>query len=111
MKSVQPIIINDKHCFELYGFDTLLDANLKFWLIEVNASPSLMTTTKNDYNLKKKLISDLLDIVIPPNWSTDKHLSITGTCKETKVGNFTLLYNESKDPLNLKMNRPKTSLN
>ena len=28
-QSVQRIIINDKHCFEMYGYDVMLDADLK----------------------------------------------------------------------------------
>ena len=58
-------MINDKHCFELYGFDVLIDANLKPWLIEVNASPSLSTTTEADRQIKMNLINDTFRIVVP----------------------------------------------
>eukprot|EP00756_Hemistasia_phaeocysticola_P034492 Hpha_TRINITY_DN16523_c6_g1::TRINITY_DN16523_c6_g1_i1::g.137048::m.137048/K16599/TTLL1; tubulin polyglutamylase TTLL1 len=68
LRSCQNVITNDRHCFELYGYDMLVDSNLKPWLIEVNASPSLTYTTTADRLMKSELISDTLDIVIPPGF-------------------------------------------
>lgn len=62
-KSVRKIIINDKHSFEMYGLDVLLDENLKPWLLEVNACPSLTATTKEDEELKIGLLDDCFTIV------------------------------------------------
>ena len=53
----------DKRCFELYGFDVMLDTDLKPWLIQVNGSPSMTATTPTDQNLKKNLLDDTLTIV------------------------------------------------
>lgn len=61
--AVQKVIINDKQSFELYGYDILIDANLKPWLLEVNASPSLTANTPDDYALKMRLLHDTITIV------------------------------------------------
>ena len=60
---MQKVIINDKHCFELYGLDIMIDADFKPWLLETNASPSFTGSTKADKDFKIKLIDDTLTIV------------------------------------------------
>lgn len=61
--SVQNVIIQDKHCFELYGYDILVDKALKPWLLEVNASPSLAADTPQDRELKYGMLDDVLTLV------------------------------------------------
>lgn len=56
-------MVNDKSCFELYGFDIMLDSTLKPWLIEVNGSPSMTANTPIDRNLKNGLLDDTLTII------------------------------------------------
>ena len=51
------------NCFELYGFDILIDSDLKPWLLEVNLSPSLNTEAPIDMKIKSAMISDLLSLV------------------------------------------------
>ncbi|XP_061832362.1 probable tubulin polyglutamylase TTLL9 isoform X2 [Nerophis lumbriciformis] len=85
LQSVQKIIINDKHCFELYGYDILLDENLKPWLIEVNASPSLAPSSQEDYDMKYRMLEDTVNIV-------DMEKRLTG--KEKRVGGYDLMWND-----------------
>jgi tubulin polyglutamylase TTLL1 len=82
LKSVQGVIINDRHCFELYGFDILIENNLKPWLIEVNASPSLSTTTEADRKLKMEVMEAVFNIVVPPEWFDENSRHGTNLNKE-----------------------------
>lgn len=62
--AVQRVIINDRHCFELYGFDIMLDSNLKPWLLEVNACPSMSADTEADYELKFGVLEDTFHLAV-----------------------------------------------
>ncbi|NXP38656.1 TTLL1 polyglutamylase, partial [Leiothrix lutea] len=92
LKAVAPVMNNDKHCFECYGYDIIIDDKLKPWLIEVNASPSLTSSTANDRILKYNLINDTLNIAVPNGEIPD--------CKWNKsppkevLGNYEVLYDE-----------------
>lgn len=56
-------------CYELLGFDVLLDEALKPWLLEVNISPSLQSSTDVDRQVKMPLARDSLNLAglqVPP---------------------------------------------
>ncbi|EPZ33400.1 Tubulin-tyrosine ligase domain-containing protein [Rozella allomycis CSF55] len=40
------------NCFELYGFDIIIDQNLKPWILEVNFSPALTIDCDVDLQIK-----------------------------------------------------------
>lgn len=50
-------------CFEIYGFDVLVDRSLKPWLLEVNICPSLSSGSPLDKRIKTKLVADVLTLV------------------------------------------------
>uniref|UniRef100_A0A8D0H9Y2 Tubulin--tyrosine ligase-like protein 5 n=1 Tax=Sphenodon punctatus TaxID=8508 RepID=A0A8D0H9Y2_SPHPU len=50
-------------CFELYGFDVLIDSTLKPWLLEVNLSPSLACDAPLDLKIKASMISDMFTLI------------------------------------------------
>jgi tubulin polyglutamylase TTLL6/13 len=53
-------------CFEILGFDILVDENLKPWVLEVNHSPSLSCDSGFDIDLKDRVISGALRIADIP---------------------------------------------
>ena len=63
MDAVKESCKNPRICYELYGFDIIIDSNLKPWILEVNISPSFSSSSPFDKTLKTKLICDTLTLV------------------------------------------------
>uniref|UniRef100_A0A2K5E0V0 Tubulin tyrosine ligase like 6 n=1 Tax=Aotus nancymaae TaxID=37293 RepID=A0A2K5E0V0_AOTNA len=83
--SAHPIIRHNYHtcfpnhtlnsaCFEILGFDILLDCKLKPWLLEVNHSPSFSTDSRLDKEVKDGLLYDTLVLINLENCDKKKVL-------------------------------------
>ena len=55
--------IGRNNCYELFGYDILLDNFLNPWLLEVNLSPSLAFESPLDLKIKGNLIKDTFNLV------------------------------------------------
>jgi hypothetical protein len=80
--SVEPLLnngynmlINHKQCcFELLGFDILIDETYKPWLLEVNLSPSLNCDSPLDHRIKGTMLAEIFTLIgiISPIFSWTK---------------------------------------
>lgn len=69
-------------CHELFGFDIMLDENLKPWVLEVNISPSLHSSSPLDISIKGQMIRDLLNLagfVLPNTENISSSLSTSSS--------------------------------
>ncbi|KAG5313355.1 TTLL9 polyglutamylase, partial [Acromyrmex insinuator] len=83
--AVQPSMMQDRNCFELYGYDILLSDDLRPWLLEINASPALTGTDNEDQRLKSDLVDDVLNVL-------DFEGCFSG--HETRIGGLDLLWDD-----------------
>ncbi|CBZ54072.1 putative tubulin-tyrosine ligase family protein [Neospora caninum Liverpool] len=72
------------NAFELFGYDVLIDADMKPWLIEVNSSPSMGQEHETDRKVKPGLIEDTLRLVNPMPYDrlklTEQPRVLDGAC-------------------------------
>ncbi|XP_050527260.1 tubulin polyglutamylase TTLL5 [Daktulosphaira vitifoliae] len=63
LPAINCFVPHSQNCFELYGFDILVDDKLKPWLIEVNLSPSLGIDSTLDSKIKSSMLCDLFTLI------------------------------------------------
>jgi len=64
LEAVQHTVVQRSTCFELYGFDVMIDEDLQPWLLEVNLSPACDPRTPWLAELVQRMADRLMDLVV-----------------------------------------------
>ena len=88
-RTCQPADLENLMCFEVLGFDIILDDKGKPVLLEVNQAPSFATDSPLDYELKKGLFVDMFRLL--------------GLSVDKKKAKLKRLYEEKKDRMLTKL--------
>jgi D-alanine-D-alanine ligase-like ATP-grasp enzyme len=63
--------MNKRLCFEIFGYDFMIDENMKAWLIEVNTNPCIEESSQILKQYLPRMIDDAfklsIDVVFPNN--------------------------------------------
>lgn len=54
---------SNRNCFDLFGFDVMVDEELKPWLLECNYSPGLGGDCETDEIVKRPMLHELFDLL------------------------------------------------
>lgn len=57
---------NRKFCFELLGYDFLIDEDFRTWLLEVNNNPYLGYQNLHQYEILQKMILNIFNLTVHP---------------------------------------------
>ncbi|XP_065161645.1 tubulin monoglutamylase TTLL4-like isoform X2 [Atheta coriaria] len=87
---------NRYNCYELFGVDVLFDERLKPWLLEVNISPSLHSSSPLDLHVKGPLVQTLFNLAqfhLPPK--VTRCAEVTPPCYDPRIYTTTLTPQEA----------------
>lgn len=73
-------------CMEILGFDIMLDANMKPWLLEVNSSPAMSMETHVDELVKPALLRDAFGLTQFENYQN--YMDRTRSKMSSKTSNI-----------------------
>uniref|UniRef100_A0A5K3F897 Tubulin polyglutamylase TTLL5 n=1 Tax=Mesocestoides corti TaxID=53468 RepID=A0A5K3F897_MESCO len=93
---------------ELFGFDILIDSHLRPWLLEVNISPSLHTSSQLDNTIKSEVVVDMFNLAgfrVPPKSVRGEPKHRTNTFNQSRkqpneTGNGTTAFGDVSNPSN-----------
>jgi hypothetical protein len=57
------VCLHKSNCFEVFGYDILVDSDLKPWLVEINLSPSFASDSPLDHTIKTNLLADTFNLI------------------------------------------------
>ena len=55
-----------KHCFEVFGYDFMIDEDFRTWLIEVNSNPYFGIPNHYIRELLPRMVDEMLSLVLDP---------------------------------------------
>lgn len=84
IKSCEGHVTGKKGCVEMVGFDFMIDSDLNPWLIEINMSPSMDSSTPVTAKLVKMV-------------QHDTALLLASSKAKKKFGKYTCIYEGDKD--------------
>lgn len=77
-----------RNCFELFGFDFMIDEDFRVWLIEINTNPYIGIHNNGMKEILPKMFSDLFSIVLDPVFGSEANTD--------NKSYFDLLYSRSR---------------
>ena len=83
-------------CFELFGFDFLIDSELNPHLIEINTNPALYTDTQVQKDLLPKLVEDIvkLSLAAHPEGKDNGAEALSSVSLDECALSYSLIYKE-----------------
>ena len=90
-----------EHCFELFGYDFLIDEDFRLWLLEVNTNPYLGIPNEGIAKLLTGMLDQMLQIAVDP------YFPPAARPFESEENLFELIYSEfggpsKKEPINMR---------